>query len=217
MFRRNMEPLSPLPMQPQRIMWGKRRGAGRLNPEGDCVNIDQPGMGSDRRALAFAITFAAIAVGGIAVLLIPAVDENVVNPFTAGLVDVCAGLLKLFDGRVTATGNILAITGTGAAVSVENGCNAVEVCLLLSAAIIAWPASIRARVVGVLIGIAAIQTVNLARIISLLYLSFYSPPLFEFFHLYVWETMIMLEAVLLFFLWMRRQGAGRAEAEPQST
>ena len=51
----------------------------------------------------------------------------------------------------------------------------------------------------------ALQLVNLLRIISLLYLSRGSESMFEFFHHYVWDAMIGLEGLLVFFFWTRWQ------------
>lgn len=162
----------------------------------------------------FAITFAVLALGVIALLNIPFIEKTIVDPLTGVLVSVCGFLLNLVGASVAATSNVLSFKGAPGAVSVENGCNAVEVCVLLASAIIAWPATIRAKAIGVVACVLAVQAVNLARIISLLYLARYSPGLFEFFHLYVWEAMIMLEAVLIFFLWIRKQG-GFSFSTPQ--
>lgn len=148
-------------------------------------------------------------------LLVPAVDAAVVAPLTRSLVVICAGLMNLFGADVTANGDVLAFAGTAAAVSVQNGCNAIEVCVLLAAAILAWPARIGAKLIGVAACVASVQAINLARIISLLYLVRDAPDLFEFFHLYVWEAMILLEAVLVFAFWVRRQDRA-ADAEPSA-
>lgn len=84
------------------------------------------------------------------------------------------------------------------------GCNAVEVCALLIAAILAFPGRLRDGLIGAGVGVIALQLVNLLRIISLLYLSRGSESLFEFFHHYVWVAMIGLEGLLVFF-WTRWQ------------
>ncbi|MNL23900.1 hypothetical protein D3C87_1453120 [compost metagenome] len=85
------------------------------------------------------------------------------------------------------------------------GCNAVEVCALLIAAILAFPGRLRDGLIGAAVGVIALQLVNLLRIISLLYLSRGSESMFEFFHHYVWDAMIGLEGLLVFFFWTRWQ------------
>ena len=67
------------------------------------------------------------------------------------------------------------------------------------------------------VGVLALQVVNLGRIISLLYLSRGSEHLFDFFHAYVWDAMIGLEGLLIFFFWTRWQGRQPAKAAAKET
>lgn len=163
----------------------------------------------DKQAISFAVTFACLALASVALLLHPFVSSKIVVPFTDGLVTVCAGLINLFGGHAVANGRMLSFATGGGAVMVANGCNAVEVSCLLASAIIAWPTTIKARIIGLLVCLPSLQAINLLRIISLLFLSRWSTPLFDFFHLYVWEALIVLESVLAFFFWMRWQGGPR--------
>jgi exosortase H (IPTLxxWG-CTERM-specific) len=160
-------------------------------------------------ALAALLTLALCALLALALfsaLATPWAERLFVQPFTQLLVDICAAVLQPFDGRVQAQGDILRFSDGRGAVQVLAGCNAVEVCALLFAAIIAFPGKIKYGLIGAGLGILALQAVNLLRIISLLYLSRGSESLFEFFHNYVWDAMIGLEGLLIFFLWVRWQG-----------
>lgn len=157
-------------------------------------------------ALRYLCLFLLITVTLFAVLATPRAERLFVAPFTNALVDACALLIGLFDHRVEASGDILRFVDGQGAVQVLAGCNAVEVCALLFAAIIAFPGKIKYGLIGAGLGILALQAVNLLRIISLLYLSRGSESLFEFFHNYVWDAMIGLEGLLIFFLWVRWQG-----------
>ncbi|WP_409018640.1 exosortase H [Brevundimonas vesicularis] len=149
--------------------------------------------------------FALLAVTFFSVLATPWAERLFVQPFTQLLVDLSAGIVRPFDGRVLAEGDILRFSDGIGAVQVLAGCNAVEVCALLSAAILAFPGRLRDGLIGAGVGILALQSVNLLRIISLLYLSRGSAEMFEFFHLYVWDAMIGLEGLLVFFIWTRWQ------------
>ena len=149
--------------------------------------------------------FALLAVCFFSVLATPWAERLFVQPFTQLLVDISAFLTQPFDKRVIAEGDILRFSDGLGAVQVLAGCNAVEVCALLSAAILAFPGRLRDGLIGAGVGIVALQVINLARIISLLYLSRGSAEMFEFFHLYVWDAMIGLEGLLIFFFWTRWQ------------
>ena len=162
--------------------------------------------------------FLLITVALFSVLATPWAERLFVAPFTRSLVHACAMLIDLVDDRVIADGAILRFDDGKGAVQVLAGCNAVEVCALLTAAIIAFPGKLRYGLIGAAAGIVALQTINLLRIISLLYLSRGSQEVFEFFHHYVWDAMIGLEGLLIFFFWTRwqarREIADRTAATP---
>ena len=160
--------------------------------------------------------FLILTVAFFSVLATPWAERLFVAPFTRGLVDVCAFLIGLFDHRVEASGAVLRFTDGRGAVEVLAGCNAVEVCALLSAAIIAFPGKIRYGLFGAAAGVLALQAINLLRIISLLYLSRGSQEVFEFFHNYVWDAMIGLEGLLIFFFWARWQARHDPRRDPET-
>lgn len=168
-------------------------------------------------AVQYLALFALIAVALFSALATPWAERLFVQPFTQLLVDICAAVLQPFDGRVQAQGDILRFSDGRGAVQVLAGCNAVEVCALLTAAILAFPGRLRDGVIGAVAGVAALQLVNLLRIISLLYLSRGSESLFEFFHHYVWDAMIGLEGLLVFFFWTRWQGRQPTKAAVKET
>ncbi|MBB5746181.1 exosortase H [Brevundimonas variabilis] len=162
-------------------------------------------------------TFAIVGLALFSVLATPWAERLFVQPFTQGLVDVTAFMVRPFDARVVADGDILRFSDGLGAVQVLAGCNAVEVCALLAAAILAFPARFRDCLIGAVLGIVALQTVNLFRIITLLYLSRGSQEVFEFFHHYVWDAMIGLEGLLVFFFWARWQGRQERAARSGET
>lgn len=68
---------------------------------------------------------------------------------------------------------------------------------------VAFPASWRLKLIGIAIGILAVQGVNLLRIISLYYLGKWNMQVFEFAHLYLWQALIMLDVLIVWLLWMQ--------------
>jgi len=154
--------------------------------------------------------FGLIALAIFWTLATPGAAAGFVQPFTQLLVDISAHLIAPFDSRVIADGDILRFSDGRGAVQVLSGCNAVEVCALLAAAMLAYPTTFLRSLTGAALAILALQVVNLLRIISLLYLSRGEPSLFEFFHNYVWDAMIGLEGLILFFTWAHFQPVARA-------
>ena len=112
---------------------------------------------------------------------------------------------KRYVMQVTAhkLGIILRKIQNGLAVSIEPGCNGIEASIVLIAAILAFPAPWKHKLIGLLAGLTAIQALNLVRIISLFYLGQWNMDVFEWAHLYLWQALIMLDALVVFVIWVR--------------
>ena len=151
----------------------------------------------------FFILFVVILVTLFAAELTPPVQNAVVLPWTEALVRISRGLITLFDSRVIAFGKILQSTTNGFRVSVEAGCNGIEAALILIAAILAFPAPWKHRVVGILAGLAAVQALNVVRVVSLFYLGQWNTAAFEWAHYYLWQALIMLDVLIVWLIWIR--------------
>ena len=135
--------------------------------------------------------------------LTPWVQAWFVEPWTAALAKISTSLVTLFDGSVHASGKIISSTKSGFAVSIEAGCNGVEATIVLLAAILAFPAPWKHKLMGLAAGIVAVQALNVVRVISLFYLGQWNRDVFEWAHLYVWQALIMLDALIVWLLWLR--------------
>ncbi|QTR50220.1 exosortase H [Candidatus Thiothrix anitrata] len=135
--------------------------------------------------------------------MLQSIQIAVILPWTSLLADVSGWLMSAFDSHVATSGKIISSTLNGFAVSIEPGCNGVEAMIVLLAAIIAFPAPFVYKVYGLLAGFVAIQGLNLVRIISLFYLGQWSQELFDWAHLYIWQALIMLDALVVFLVWIR--------------
>ena len=136
--------------------------------------------------------------------LTPWVQEYLVLPWTSALASISTWIVTLFDGSVEATGRVMRSTTNGFAVSIEAGCNGVEATLVLLAAIFAFPAPWKHKFAGLVIGILAVQFLNVLRVISLFYLGQWNYDMFEWAHLYVWQALIMLDVLVVWLIWVRR-------------
>jgi len=111
---------------------------------------------------------------------------------------------------MNALGEGVAVVGTEIksprfSVNIENGCNGVETALLFGAAVLAFPAPWKRRLLGLSLGFAAIQLVNLARVVSLFWIGAHRPALFSASHTVLWQSIVVLCGVLLFLLWASRE------------
>jgi exosortase H (IPTLxxWG-CTERM-specific) len=153
--------------------------------------------------LRFLVWFLVLLTALFTLEMLAPVQRTLILPWTALLADLCGWLMQLFDDQIAVTGKVIRSTTSGFGVSIEPGCNGVEAMIVLLAAIAAFPAPWRYKLQGLLAGFLAIQALNLARIISLYYLGLWHPVLFEWAHLYIWQALIMLDALIVFLVWVR--------------
>jgi exosortase H (IPTLxxWG-CTERM-specific) len=135
--------------------------------------------------------------------LTPWVQQYFVIPWTNQLAAISAWIVTLVDPSVVATGKVLRSTQNGFAVSIEAGCNGVEATIVLLAAVLAFPAPWKNKLIGLVAGIVAVQGLNVVRVISLFYLGQWNLQVFEWAHLYVWQALIMLDVLIVWLIWVR--------------
>jgi exosortase H (IPTLxxWG-CTERM-specific) len=150
----------------------------------------------------FAALFVVLLLALFALELTPP-GQLVVRPWTGFVADSSAAAIRAFDGDAMSQGNVLFSRKNGFAVAIEAGCNGVEAFLVLAAAILAFPAPWKHKLAGLAIGALAIQALNVVRVITLYYLGQWNAQAFEWAHLYAWQALIMLDALIVWLLWIR--------------
>ena len=150
----------------------------------------------------FLAGFLVVLAGSFLLLSWRPVNDGLVEPFTAGVARASGVALRLVGEDIVRTGTVL--RSPSFAVNIRNGCNGVEAMVILLAAIVAYPAPWRARAIGLALGIVVIQLVNLVRVVALFLTGAYMPRFFDSSHTVVWQTLVILAAVLIWILWARR-------------
>jgi exosortase/archaeosortase family protein len=157
-----------------------------------------------RARLRFAVVFAV--VGGVLLTLysFPYAEHGVREDWFARYLAVYARLaglvLRIFDSGVHVVGND--IVGR-TSLTVAKNCDAMDVSLLFSAAVVAFPARWSRRFVGIGVGVAALTVVNVLRIASLYFVDLRWPSAFETIHAEVWPLAIVVLAATAFLAWTR--------------
>ena len=164
----------------------------------------------------FVTVFILVLVSLFTIEMLNPVQTHVIIPFTEMLAKISAGIIMPFDDAVVAHGKILQFGEDGFAVSIEAGCNGIEATIVLIAAVVAFPAGWRERLIAIGIGFVAIQAMNIVRIISLFYLGDWNFDLFSWVHLYLWPTLIMLDVLIVFVVYLRYLSGKAPSAEPAS-
>ena len=149
------------------------------------------------------LLFFLLILGGLFALELTPPGQALVLPWAASLAGFSASLIALFDPKIITYGNIIQSQANGFGVAIEAGCNAVEACIVLAAAILAFPSPLRHKFLGLVIGMIVVQVANILRIISLFYLGQWRMDAFEFAHLYLWQGLIMLDVLVVWLIWVR--------------
>ncbi len=156
----------------------------------------------NRRELTFLAAFVVLLGASFTLISVNWVNDHAIEPFTAGVARVSGAALNLLGQHVGMRGTI--IQGPRFAVNIRNGCNGVEAMLIFLAAVLAFPASWRARLTGLGLGILAIQAINLVRVVSLYLTGAYFPRIFDASHTVIWQSVVILFGVLLWVFWANR-------------
>lgn len=166
-------------------------------------------LAAAKRPARFALIFGGCFLLGVGILLTPSVHAVDVQ-FSGALVKISHGIITLCGGTAEVQKAVLRAPASGFAVEMRDGCNAVNVMILLWSAVLAFPAAWRLKALGLVAGSLIIQALNLVRFISLFYLGQYSMSWFELAHGYLWESLLILDTMVIFWLWVNR--VSRSEA-----
>jgi exosortase H (IPTLxxWG-CTERM-specific) len=75
--------------------------------------------------------------------------------------------------------------------------------IVLIAGVVAFPASVKHKLIAIVAGFCFVQALNIVSIISLLYLGQWNYTVFEWFHLYRWPVPIMLDVLVVFAIYVQ--------------
>ena len=125
------------------------------------------------------------------------------EPVTSFVAAISSHIMVMFDPNVISQGIIILDRTTGYGVQVVAGCNGMEAVLILFAALFAFPSTWKQKFIGFSAGFIAIHALNVVRIISLFYIGQWDYNWFEWFHLYLWQALIILDALVVWLLWLR--------------
>jgi exosortase H (IPTLxxWG-CTERM-specific) len=162
----------------------------------------------------FAGTFGLLAVACEVLYYAVLVDSEPLVYYLRGLAFVSGKILWVmgFDASVDYT----LVTTEGFSVQIAHGCDAIQICALYSSAVIAFPTSLRPKLRGLFLGIAWLQLLNQARIVSLVLIGRYYETIFENAHYTVWPSFLIVITVVSWIVWVRWATRDVAEPEPSA-
>lgn len=129
------------------------------------------------------------------------------GPLVEWIAWTCAATLQLAGLEASAEG--ATVRSAIGSMEVIRECTAAYPTALFAAAVLAHPAPWRRRMLGIVLGVVALQVVNVARLLSLLWIGSRYPRHFEMAHLVVWQSLIVLFAVVFWIVWVNEMAGDR--------
>jgi exosortase H (IPTLxxWG-CTERM-specific) len=102
------------------------------------------------------------------------------------------------------SGDTLLAPDSGFSMKIMPGCDGMNVIMLLSAALLAWPGAWKVKFKGIVFGALIVESANILRLITLFYLGQWNATWFEWMHVYVGEIVIMILGLGFFAFWIHQ-------------
>jgi exosortase H (IPTLxxWG-CTERM-specific) len=171
-----------------------------LSPRADIKVAGRHSPNSVARPTRFILIFAISFLLGLGILgTTPARTADA--KLTSALVAMSHGLVNICGGKSSVQGAVMRNPVSGFAIEMKDGCNAIYVTILLLSAMVAFPAPWKLKISGLFAGTLIVQSLNIIRFISLFYIGQYSVSGFNFAHKYLWETLLVLDTMIVFWVW----------------
>jgi exosortase family protein XrtM len=165
-----------------------------------------------RARIRFAVVFTLVAGALLTLYSFPYAEhgfrEDFFSRYLAAYARVAGFILGAFDSGAHVVGNDIVGRVT---LTVAKNCDAMDVSLLFTAAILAFPARWSRRLFGIVVGVAMLTVLNVFRIVSLYFVDVHWPAAFELVHAEVWPLAMVVSAVAAFLFWSGWAGASPRE------
>lgn len=167
-----------------------------------------------RDTLYWRLRFIAV-MAGFAVVALVLFRESIVGPAFLPLREATAQvtltLLHLIGFECVRFGTILYHPG-GFGYEISRGCTGFVPAALIATAVLAYPASIRNRTWGIVVGVPTFLLLNFIRLVHLFVIGVRWPASFDVAHEVVWQGVMMLSTFLVWFCWTIWSDRRRASA-----
>ncbi len=175
-------------------------------------------FGAKRPVLGFVVLFAVLMGVFYAITWIPFMEQKVLPAYMRANASMSTMILNVFGEGATTRGT--SVSSPRYSVDIRHGCDAIEPSALFLAAVLAFPARWRSKLLGVLIGTLVLAIINLVRIVTLFYTGIYKPSWFDAMHVDVWQPIFILLSLtfwVIWALWATRPPAAQANATAETS
>ena len=154
-----------------------------------------------KEKIRFTVVMAGLAVG-LTIFYHEHVLGDLLAPLAVLTAQITAGLLHLLGMDV-----IRALTQIhhpeGFAYEIYYRCLGILPVIIYTAAVVAYPRSLKERCWGMVVGVPILFGLNLCRLVTLFYVGVYYPVAFDFTHIVFWEGLMFLATLGLWLGWLK--------------
>jgi exosortase H (IPTLxxWG-CTERM-specific) len=124
------------------------------------------------------------------------------GPLCVGTARVTGFILRILGTGVRVTGTV--VSAPAFSMEVIAACTGAFAFIIFAAAVLAYPCRLTRKAIGIGLGVPAIFAVNMVRMVSLFYIGAFLPGIFETAHLFFWQSLMIVSAVLIWLFWAQR-------------
>ncbi|MBI4775330.1 MAG: archaeosortase/exosortase family protein [Deltaproteobacteria bacterium] len=124
---------------------------------------------------------------------------DITTPVTSAVIKTTRLLVDLLGAPVRLENADLVTPGMRLRIS--DDCNGMIAFIIYMSAVLAFPSRWRDKGIGILMGAVLIWTLNILRILILVYVALYFPQFFFETHIYVAQSVVIAAGVVLWFFW----------------
>ena len=128
--------------------------------------------------------------------------DRIVHEPLARLLATLSGLALSLLGPTVVEGPLLQFRAF--TMEITAACDGVVPAYIFLAAVIAFPSTWSAKLVGTVLGLPVLFVINLLRIVSLMIMGDWRPDLFEQAHIYVWQVLTIGLSMTVWVFWIER-------------
>jgi exosortase family protein XrtM len=127
-----------------------------------------------------------------------------------------AQLIRLTVPQEPVTAAAGTLSSPRAALSIVRGCDGAGVAFLLMAAVLAYPASSKRKLLGILGALGLTYVLNQMRVVGLYFVAAYRHEWFNLLHNFLIPTFIIVVCCVFFAWWAARSAGARTASAPGS-
>lgn len=158
-------------------------------------------LSSKGPVIRFVVLFALLMGAFYAVYLPFSDEEGLFGDYLAFIAKGTGIVLSLVGQDITVEGTTLDAPRFG--VEIVRGCDGVEATALFASAVLASPVALRARLVFMLVGTAALVVINIFRNVTIFLVGVYFPKAVDRIHFEVWPGVLIVLVLVSWLIWAR--------------